>query len=117
VIDVTPSNSSMGNNRRPQVLDLGERQVLWASAGKEQEVIGTSVGETVESWIGELADQVSVSSSRVQDRLFDLWGALDDGDTRREVERWLTETLSRELYLAGDVLDRLNELALLESVN
>jgi hypothetical protein len=66
--------------------------------------------EAVESWIGELADQFSVSASTVQDHLIDLWGALDEGETRRQVERWLTETLHRELYLAEDVVNRLNGL-------
>jgi hypothetical protein len=115
VIDVTPSNCSTGNNRRRQVLDQDERNVH-TTAGKEQGVTGTSVEETVQSWIGELADQVSVSASRVQDRLFDVWGALDEGDSRREIERWLTETLTRDLYLAEDVVDRLNDLVLLERV-
>jgi hypothetical protein len=72
----------------------------------------TSFEETVGSWIGQLADQVTVSASTVQDHLIDLWGELEEGDTRREVERWLTETLDRELYLAEDVIDRLHGLAL-----
>ena len=75
-----------------------------------------TVEEMVESWVGELADLVSVSASTVQDRLFDLWGALAEGDTRREVERWLTETLERELYLVEDVVDRLNELVMVARV-
>jgi hypothetical protein len=75
-----------------------------------------TVDEIVESWIGELADQVSVSASTVQDHLLDVWGAVEDGDTRREVERWLTETLGRELYLVEDVVDRLTELVMVERV-
>jgi hypothetical protein len=75
-----------------------------------------TVEEIVESWVGELADQISVSASTVQDHLFEVWGALDEGDVRRAVERWLTETLERELYLAEDVVDRLNGLIVVEPV-
>jgi hypothetical protein len=63
-----------------------------------------------EAWLAELADQVSVSASQVQDRLLDLWGYLDDGPTRVEVERWLTETLRRNLYSVSDINDRLESL-------
>jgi hypothetical protein len=53
----------------------------------------------------------------VQDRLFDLWGLLDDGDTRRAVEKWLTETLDRHLYTSEDLVSRLRSLVDLEAVN
>jgi hypothetical protein len=53
----------------------------------------------------------------VQDRLLDLWGLLDDGDTRRAVERWLTETLDRHLYMNDDLVSRLRSLVELEAVN
>ena len=41
---------------------------------------------------------MSVPASVVQDGLLDLWGHLPEGETRTEVERWLTETLERSLY-------------------
>ena len=63
-----------------------------------------------EAWLAELADQVSVSASDVQDHLLDLWGVLDEGPTRIEVERWLTETLGRNLYSVSDINDRLDGL-------
>jgi hypothetical protein len=75
-----------------------------------------TVEEIVESWVGELADQISVSASMVQDHLFDVWGAVEEGDARRAVERWLTETLERELYLAEDIVERLNGLIMTERV-
>ena len=70
----------------------------------------------VEAWLAELGDQVAVSASAVQDRLLDLWGVLPEGETRRSVEDWLTETLRRELYMAGDIANRLRQLTQLETV-
>ena len=55
----------------------------------------------------QLEGQVSVPSSVVQDCLLDLWGILPEGDSRTEVERWLTETLERHLYQVSDVDARL----------
>jgi len=53
----------------------------------------------------------------VQDRLLDLWGLLDDGEVRRNVERWLTETLDRHLYTSEDLISRLRTLTDLEAIN
>ncbi len=80
-------------------------------------MVATSVQATVEQWIAELSDGLSLPASAVQDRLFDLWGMLDEGEPRREVERWLTETLDRHLYTTQDLIDRLRRLAGLETVN
>jgi hypothetical protein len=79
-------------------------------------VTETSVEAAVESWVAELSDQVSVSASAVQDHLLDIWGTLGDGAVRSDVERWLTETLERELYLADDVISRLGRLVARETV-
>ena len=79
-------------------------------------MVGTSVEAIIEAWIGELADQVSLSAAAVQDRLFDVWGALPEGAARTEVERWLTETLERNLYRTDEVIDRLRGLPELEQV-
>jgi hypothetical protein len=70
----------------------------------------TSVEVAVASWVAQLRDQVSVSASAVQDRLFDVWGLLPDGDARRVVGEWLTETLDRSLYVTDDIIDRLENL-------
>jgi hypothetical protein len=74
------------------------------------------VEATIEAWAAELADQVSLSASAVQDRLLDLWGVVPDGVIRREVESWLTETLQRNLYRSEEVIDRLHQLEQLEEV-
>lgn len=55
----------------------------------------------------QLDGQVSVPASVVQDCLLDLWGHLPEGDTRTEVELWLTETLERSLYAVADIDARL----------
>ena len=56
----------------------------------------------------QLEGQVSVPASVVQDALLDLWGHLPEGETRTTVERWLTETLERNLYDVSDVDSRLD---------
>ena len=65
----------------------------------------------------QLEGQVSVPASLVQDGLLDLWGFLPEGDTRTEVERWLTETLDRHLYTTDELVTRLQGLGGLASVN
>jgi hypothetical protein len=74
-----------------------------------EEVVSSAV-EVAEAWLDELADQISVPASDVQDHLLDLWGALDEGPARAEVERWLTETLRRHLYSVSDINERLETL-------
>jgi hypothetical protein len=69
-----------------------------------------SADEVAEAWLAELANQMSVPASHVQDHLLDLWGALDEGPVRAEVERWLTETLRRNLYSVSDINERLETL-------
>lgn len=80
-------------------------------------MVAISVEAAVEGWVAELSDGLSLSSSAVQDRLLDIWGLLDEGDIRREIERWLTETLDRNLYTSDDLIARLRGLGGLESVN
>jgi hypothetical protein len=70
----------------------------------------TNAADVAEAWLSQLADQISVSASDVQDHLLDLWGALDEGPARAEVERWLTETLRRNLYSVSDINERLETL-------
>lgn len=58
----------------------------------------------------QMEGQVSVSASVVQDGLLDLWGLLPEGDSRTVIERWLTETLERNLYSVTDVDSRLSSV-------
>lgn len=72
----------------------------------------TAVNERAEEAIAafrrQLEGQVSVPASVVQDSLLDLWGTLPEGDRRSVVERWLTETLERNLYAVTDIDSRLD---------
>ncbi len=63
----------------------------------------------------QLEGQVSVPASVVQDGLLDLWGILPEGDSRSVVERWLTETLERNLYSVTDVDSRLDAVLAAQS--
>jgi hypothetical protein len=67
-----------------------------------------SIDGLVAAWRAQLDKQSSVPASEVQDRLLDLWGKLPEGDLRGEIERWLTETLERNLYQAADIDARLS---------
>jgi hypothetical protein len=73
-----------------------------------------TIEDTLRNWISELSDQVSVSASRVQDTLIDLWGLLGESEVRTGVERWLTETLDRNLYTTDEVVTRIQDLFDLE---
>lgn len=70
----------------------------------------TSAVDVAEAWLAQLSDRISVPASDVQDHLLDLWGALDEGPARAEIERWLTETLRRNLYSVSDINERLETL-------
>lgn len=66
----------------------------------------------IEEWRNEASTQVVLSSSRVQDRLFELWGEVRDLPPAKDVEAWLTLTLSRELFSGDEIVDFLDELQL-----
>lgn len=73
-------------------------------------MVETSIDGVIERWVAELGDRLSLSAGAVQDRLFELWGLLEDGEARREVERWLTQTLDRHLYTSEEIISRLRNL-------
>ncbi len=80
-------------------------------AGTDSELLSAesalSAVDVAEAWLAELVDQMAVPASDVQDHLLDLWGVLEEGPARSEVERWLTETLVRNLYSVSDINERL----------
>ena len=77
-------------------------------AGSEETMV--SAVDVAEAWLSQLSDQIAVPASDVQDHLLDLWGALDEGPVRTQVEHWLTETLRRSLYSVSDINERLETL-------
>jgi hypothetical protein len=64
----------------------------------------------IEDWRNEASTQVVFSSSRVQDRLFTLWGEVRDTAPAKEVEAWLTLTLTRELFTGDEIVAFLDEV-------
>jgi len=81
------------------------------SAGPEAPAFSAEETEkAIATFRSQLQGQVSVPATLVQDRLLDLWGKLPEGDPRSEVERWLTETLQRQLYVVADVDKRLESV-------
>ena len=66
----------------------------------------------IEEWRTEASDQVVFSASRVQDRLFELWGEVRDVPVAKDVETWLTLTLSRELFSGEEIVDFLDEVSI-----
>jgi len=79
------------------------------SAAVDAEGVQSAV-QVAEEWLANLSDQSAVPASDVQDHLLDLWGVLDEGPARSEVERWLTETLRRNVYSVSDINERLETL-------
>jgi len=72
----------------------------------------SSARKLIEDWRSEASTQVVFSSSRVQDRLFELWGEVRDLPPAKDVESWLTLTLSRELFSGDEIVDFLDEVLL-----
>jgi hypothetical protein len=70
-----------------------------------------SARKLIEDWRTEASTQVVFSSSRVQDRLFSLWGEVRDLPAARDVEAWLTLTLSRELFSGEEIVAFLDDVA------
>lgn len=66
--------------------------------------------DLIEDWRSEASAQVVFSASRVQDRLFELWGEVRDLSPAKDVETWLTLTLSRELFSGEEIVDFLDEV-------
>jgi len=89
---------------------VGQSAQLLAGAAEAGAPPGGSAAEVAEAWLAELAGEMAVPALAVQDHLLDLWGVLDEGPARVEVERWLTETLLRHRYEVSDINGRLEAL-------
>ena len=64
----------------------------------------------IEDWRTKAADSTVVSANAVQDRLFDLWGELQDLPQQSVVEQWLTLTVERELFTGKELVEFLDGL-------
>jgi len=61
-------------------------------------------------WRQAATDEAYFSASRVQERLFDLYGVLPAGPARQLVEMWLTLTIERDLFSGHELIELLDEL-------
>ncbi len=50
------------------------------------------------------------SSSRVQDRLFDLYAEVQSQPVGRLIETWLSLTIQRDLFSSGEILELLDQI-------
>ena len=64
----------------------------------------------IQAWRESLKGETYLSPSRVQDRLFTLWGLVQDTPGVRMVEQWLTLTIERELFSGAELTEFLDEL-------
>ena len=64
----------------------------------------------IEAWRQSLRGETYISPSRAQDKLFTLWGNLQDTPAARLVEQWLTLSISRDLFSGAELIEFLDEL-------
>lgn len=69
-----------------------------------------STYEEIQAWRTELQSATYLSPSRAQDRLFTLWGGLQDTPAARMVEQWLTLSIERDLFSGAELIEFLDEL-------
>ena len=66
--------------------------------------------QLIEEWRTRVAQETVISASAVQDRLFDLWGALRDTPSVTLVEQWLSLSVERQLFSGKELVEFLDEL-------
>ncbi len=69
--------------------------------------------QLIMDWRTVAGEEAFFSASRVQERLFDLYGEVRDLPAGRVVEMWLTLTIQRDLFSGAELLELLDELQLL----
>jgi len=66
--------------------------------------------QQIDDWRRAAGEEAYFSASRVQSRLFDLYGELVAGPARSVVEAWLTLTIERDLFSGSELLELLDDL-------
>lgn len=66
--------------------------------------------ELIADWRVVTKPDTYSSSSRVQDRLFDLYAVLQDQPAGRQIETWLSLTVQRDLFSGKEILEFLDHL-------
>ena len=65
--------------------------------------------DLIQEWRDE-ADDTVMSASRVQDRLFDLYGEVREGPAASVVEHWLLLTRQRQMFTRAELDEFLDEV-------
>lgn len=73
-------------------------------------VVGMTAQQLIADWRAVIQPDAYFSSSRVQDRLFDLYAELGELPAGAVIERWLTLTIQRDLFSGAEILELLQEL-------
>ncbi len=66
--------------------------------------------ELIADWRAVVEPDAYFSSSRVQDRLFDLYGELRNLPSAAVVENWLSLTVQRDIFSGAEILELLDQL-------
>ena len=66
--------------------------------------------QLIEEWHAQVAQATVISASAVQDKLFDLWGALRDTPSVTLVEQWLSISVERQLFSGKELVEFLDQL-------
>lgn len=66
--------------------------------------------ELIADWRAVAQPDAYFSSSRVQDRLFDLYGELRDLPAAAVIEGWLSLTVQRDMFSGAEILELLDQL-------
>ena len=69
-----------------------------------------TVDQLIAEWRTVTKPDAYSSSSRVQDRLFDLYAEVQDQPVGRLVETWLSLTIQRDLFSGAEILELLDEI-------
>jgi hypothetical protein len=69
-----------------------------------------TVDQLIAEWRTVTKPDAYSSSSRVQDRLFDLYAEVQDQPVGRLVETWLSLTIQRDLFSGAEILELLDQI-------
>lgn len=64
----------------------------------------------IQEWRETASREAYFSASRVQARLFDLYGAVSDEGAKSVLQMWLTLTIQRDLFSSAEILELLDDL-------
>lgn len=64
----------------------------------------------IQEWRETASQEAYFSASRVQSRVFDLYGAVNDQGAKGVLEMWLTLTIQRDLFSSAEILEMLDDL-------